>query len=92
MKIVCIVQARLGSTRFPNKVLKKIGNKKIIEILLSRIKKSKYIDQIVLATSNTSLDTKLANFIMRLGFDVFKGSHKNVLKDTIWLQKSMKQI
>lgn len=80
MKIVCIVQARLGSTRFPNKVLKKIGNKKIIEILLSRIKKSKYIDQIVLATSNTSLDTKLANFIMRLGFDVFKGSHKNVLK------------
>jgi len=80
MKVVCIVQARLGSTRFPNKVLKKIGNKTIIEILLSRIKKSKYLDQIVLATSNTSLDIKLANFITRLGFEVFKGSHKNVLK------------
>ena len=38
MKVVCIVRARLGSTRFPNKVLKEI-KQTIIEILLSRIKK-----------------------------------------------------
>ena len=80
MKVVCIVQARLGSIRFPKKVLKKIGNKTVIQVLLSRVKKSKHIDQIILATSNTSLDSKLADYIKNLGFDVFKGSHKNVLK------------
>jgi len=80
MNVVCIVQARLGSTRLPNKVLKKIGNKTVIEVLLSRIKKSKHMDKIILATSNTSLDSKLANFINNLGFDVFKGNHKNVLE------------
>ena len=39
-KVLVIVQARLGSTRFPNKVLKKIGKKTVIEMIVDRIAKS----------------------------------------------------
>ena len=38
-KIVAIIQARLTSKRFPNKVIKKIGNLTVIEIILERLKK-----------------------------------------------------
>ena len=52
MKIVAIVQARMGSTRFPGKVLKPIENKPMIELLLKRLSKSTGVDEIVVATSN----------------------------------------
>ena len=51
MKIVAIVQARAGSIRFPNKVMRSILGIPMIELLLKRLNKSKFIDQIVLATS-----------------------------------------
>ena len=51
-KTVLIVQARLTSIRFPNKILKKIGSQTLLEILLKRLKQSKLVDQIVLAIPN----------------------------------------
>ena len=51
MKIIAIVQARMGSTRLPNKVMKEIGGIPMIEILLKRLSRSKLIDKIILATS-----------------------------------------
>ena len=51
-KTVAIIQARLTSSRFPNKVLQKIGKKTLIEILLNRLKNSKELDQIILAVPN----------------------------------------
>ena len=51
MKIVAIVQARTSSLRLPNKVMKLILGKPMIEILLKRLKKASLIDEIVLATS-----------------------------------------
>ncbi len=50
--IVAIVQARLTSSRFPKKIIQKIGNKSVIELLLDRIKKSKKINNIILAIPN----------------------------------------
>ena len=49
MKIVAIVQARMGSTRLPNKVLKTIKGLSVIEILLKRLAKSKKINEIIVA-------------------------------------------
>ena len=43
MKVLAIIQARLGSTRFPNKVMQKLGNKTIIQILIERLSKTKLI-------------------------------------------------
>ena len=51
MKVVALVQARMGSTRLPNKVMKLIGGIPMIELLLSRLSQSKEVAQIVVATS-----------------------------------------
>ena len=78
-KIIAIIQARFNSSRFPGKVLKKIGNKTILEILLNRIKKSKKIDQIIVATTNNKNDDKISNLSKKLKFECYRGSEKNVL-------------
>ena len=51
IKVLAIVQARMGSTRLPNKVLLEIKGMSIIEILLYRLSKSKKINKIILGTS-----------------------------------------
>ena len=51
IKYTVIIQARLGSTRFPHKMVKKIGNQTIIEILIKRLKQSRLINNIILATT-----------------------------------------
>ncbi|SHI42190.1 spore coat polysaccharide biosynthesis protein SpsF [Clostridium cavendishii DSM 21758] len=79
-KILCIVQARMGSTRLPGKVLKEINGHPMIYYTLTSLKKSRYIDEVVLATSNKKIDTPLAEYVKTLGFEVFRGSEANVLE------------
>ena len=52
--IITIVQARLTSTRFKNKVFQKIGKFTIIELIFKRLKKSKKIDKIIFAIPRPS--------------------------------------
>ena len=80
MKYIAIVQARTNSTRLRNKVMKKILNKTVIEILLRRLSKSKLIDKIIVATTKNKSDDKLVNLLKKLNFDFYRGSEKNVLK------------
>ena len=80
MKILCIVQARMGSSRLPGKVLKEINNNPMIYYTLTRLKKSRYIDEIVLATSDKEIDNSLAEYVEGIGFEVFRGSEENVLE------------
>lgn len=79
MKIIAIVQARMGSTRFPNKVMQLISGKPMIEVLLTRLSQSKYIDQIVLATSDDTRNDRLEKHIKTIGYDVYRGSENDVL-------------
>lgn len=80
MKVLAIVQARMGSNRLPGKVMKPIGGHPMIYYTLTRLKRSRYIDQIVLATSDKKADTPLAEFGQSLGFNVFRGDEDNVLE------------
>ena len=57
-KIVAIVQARSNSIRLPGKILKSINGVSAIELLLKRLKKSKLLNQIVIATSNQNENLK----------------------------------
>lgn len=77
--IVAIVQARLASTRFPNKVMRQIGEVPMIELLLGRLAGSKRLDKILVATTNSATDQPLADLVGRLGYEVFRGSENDVL-------------
>ena len=79
MKIIAIVQARMDSTRFPNKVMKKINGVPMIGLLLNRLSMVSYLDQIMLATPSSPNSLPLDNYVTKLGYEVFKGSEDDVL-------------
>lgn len=79
MKIVAIIQARTGSTRFPNKVMQRIGGVPMIELLLLRLSASTLLGEIVLATTVHTRDDALAKHVRGLGYEVFRGSESDVL-------------
>jgi glutamate-1-semialdehyde 2,1-aminomutase len=79
MKIVAIVQARMGSTRLPDKVMKRIGGVPMIEVLLARLSRSKEVDEIILATSSDEKNRPLSSHVKNLGYRVHQGSENDVL-------------
>ena len=80
MRIIAIVQARMGSTRLPNKVMLKVGKDlTMIEALLLRLSRSKKVDKIVLATSTDIQNQTLVNHVNQLSYDTYKGDENDVL-------------
>ena len=77
---IAIIQARMGSTRLPGKVLMQIENKTLLQYLLERLQKAKNIDQIVVATSVNLQDQAIEDACKKLGVEVFRGSEENVLE------------
>ena len=80
MKVAGIIQARLGSTRLPNKMLLSLHGKPIIEWVIKRVKKSKNLDDIIVAIPNDKKNDILEKYIKNLGVNVFRGSEDNVLE------------
>jgi len=78
-KTIAIVQARMGSSRFPGKPLEKIGEWSLIELVMKRVNQSSKIGQVVLATSTNPKDDIMENHVRQLGFLVFRGSEEDVL-------------
>ena len=79
MKVVALVQARMGSTRLPNKVMKPIGGIPMIELLLSRLSQAKEVDQVVVATSGDDRNQPLVEHVRKLGYACEQGSENDVL-------------
>ena len=75
-----VVQARSDSSRFPKKILHKIYGKTLIEHVILKIKKSKNISNIVVATSSCKSDDVLVNILKKNKILYFRGSLKNVVK------------
>ena len=80
MKVVAVVQARMGSTRLPNKVMKPIAGVPMIELLLERLAMAKRVDQIVLATSIDERNLPLVEHVQSLGYVCVRGSENDVLQ------------
>ncbi len=80
MKIIALVQARMGSTRLPNKVMKEVAGLPMIELLLKRLARAKTLTGIVLATSVDPRNQPLVDFVRGLGFACEQGSENNVLE------------
>jgi len=79
MRVVALIQARMGSTRLPGKVLLPILGVPMIEILLARLSHSKEIDEIIVASSIDPQNNKLQSVVENLGYKCTRGSEKNVL-------------
>ena len=80
MKILCIVQARMGSERLPGKVMRPILGKPMIAYTLERLKKSRYIDEVVLATSVKDTENEMVEYLDSQNYQVFRGSEDYVLE------------
>lgn len=77
--MIAIIQARLGSTRLPGKVLKEISGKPMLWHVINRVKRCKNIDKIVLATSELEQDDVLEEFARENDIAYFRGSEEDVL-------------
>ncbi|MFA4941243.1 MAG: glycosyltransferase family protein [Patescibacteria group bacterium] len=76
---LCIIQARTGSTRLPNKVLLTVKGRTLLEYEIERVKKSKLIDKIVVATTFNKGDDKIETICKKNNIDCFRGSEEDVL-------------
>ena len=65
MKTTVIIQARMSSSRLPGKILKKINNISILELIIKRLKKSKSINDILVATSNIKENNSLIKILKK---------------------------
>ncbi len=79
MKIIAITQARTASTRFPNKIMNKIKGKTLLNIHINRIKKSKKINAIIIATTNKRKDDIIELESNKLNVSCYRGDEEDVL-------------
>ena len=80
MKTVAIVQARMGSSRLPGKVMKQVEGLPMIEVLLKRLSRAKNLDQIVVATSIDPRNEPFVEYVKVMGFECVQGSENDVLE------------
>lgn len=78
-RICAIIQARLGSTRLPNKVLLDLEGKNVLERVIERVKGSRLIEEVFVATTMLKEDLKIVKLCVTKGIRVYCGSENDVL-------------
>jgi glutamate-1-semialdehyde 2,1-aminomutase len=79
MKVLAIVQARMGSVRLPGKVMRDIEGRPMIGLLLDRLARSETITQIAVATPQSAENDRLISHVQGMGYPTFAGSERDVL-------------
>lgn len=88
MRIVGTVQARMGSSRLPGKVLMPILGRPMLELQVERVKQSRLIDEIVIATSVERGDDPIEQWASRFGVACFRGSEEDLLSRVVGALKA----
>lgn len=78
-KNLAIVQARMGSTRLPNKVLLEVQGIPLLEYEIRRVEQAKKIDKIIVATTVKQEDDKIEKLCQKINIDCFRGAEEDVL-------------
>ena len=78
-KVVLIIQARMGSTRLPGKSIMDLAGTPLVGRILERVKRTKRIDEIVLATSDEEQDNVLENLSDDYSVSCFRGSENDLV-------------
>ena len=79
MKTLAIVQARMGSSRLPGKVLMDLAGETVLQRVVRRLGRAALVNQVVVATSLSPMDDAVVSECNRLGVDHFRGSEADVL-------------
>ena len=77
--ISAIIQARIGSTRLPGKVLMKLNEDTVLSLLLKQLKHSKFLTEIIIATTTNPEDDVIEKFAISNNIKLFRGDSDNVL-------------
>jgi len=89
-KILGIIQARMGSTRLPRKVMLPLLDKPVIWRIYERLCSSKNIDQTCISTSTNSLDDKIEEFAKKENISYFRGSEEMIVNRLLNTAKKFK--
>jgi spore coat polysaccharide biosynthesis protein SpsF len=79
MRVVAIIQARMGSSRLPGKVLRKIGSRPVLAHVLERALSCRCLGRVVLATTEAPEDDAIIDTAVAFGVETFRGSRDDVL-------------
>ncbi|HHW12626.1 MAG TPA: NTP transferase domain-containing protein, partial [Firmicutes bacterium] len=79
MDTAIIVQARMGSTRLPGKIMKKVLGKPLLEYQLERLLRVKLADKVIIATTDNGEEQPIIDLCQRLGVPYFRGPEQDVL-------------
>jgi spore coat polysaccharide biosynthesis protein SpsF len=79
VKVVAIIQARMGSTRLPGKVLKDLEGGTVLTRVVQRVRRARLIDEVLIATTNQAADDAIVEECERYSVAVFRGDEDNVL-------------
>lgn len=79
MKVVAVIQARMGSTRLPGKVMMKLCGKSVLEHVIMRVRACPRVDEVVVATTTNPRDNVIVEEAGRCGVETCRGSEQNVL-------------
>ena len=92
IKFLVTIEARMTSSRLPGKVCMKLERSKtILGILIDRIKKSKFVDKILIATTINKIDDKIIKIAKLKKCIFYRGSENNVLKRLVLATKNQKE-
>jgi len=80
MNINCIIQARMSSTRLPGKIMKFIEDKVVLQHVVDRCKMSRYIDKVIVATTNKKDDDIIEKYCIDNNILYYRGDENNVLE------------
>jgi spore coat polysaccharide biosynthesis protein SpsF len=88
-RIVASIEARMGSSRLPGKVLSDIRGRPALTRLLYRLRRARHVDDIILATTESPIDDALEAWAAREGVMVHRGSEDDVLQRVVEAQRRM---
>lgn len=77
--VIAVIQARMGASRLPNKMMLWLHGMPVVEWVWRRVGMAQQIDRIVFAIPDTQADQVLADYLLRIGATVFRGSETDVL-------------
>lgn len=90
LKTIAIIQARMGSTRLPNKILKPLGDLDVLTYVTNRCKQIKGVEEVIVATSTLAQDNAIEEWCLKHQVAYFRGSEDDVLSRYVDCAKKYK--